>query len=95
MMMMMVVMMMIMIMMIMMMIMIIMMMMIIIIIIVIITVIRALAVPVLRYNFGIINWRIEEIEQIGRKTRKMLTMYKVHHPQADTDRLYAKRKGTS
>jgi len=26
-------------------------------------------------------------------TRKMLTMYKMHHPKADTDRLYVKRKG--
>ena len=39
-----------------------------------ITAIGALAVPVLRYSFGIINWRIEEIKQIDRKTRKMLTM---------------------
>ena len=57
-----------------------------------ITAIGALAVPVLRYSFGIINWRIEEIKQIDRKTRKMLTMYKMHHPKADTDRLYVKRK---
>jgi hypothetical protein len=57
-----------------------------------ITVIGALAVPVLRYSFGIINCRIEEIKQIDRKTRKMLTMYKMYHPKADTDRLYVKRK---
>jgi len=31
--------------------------------------IGALAVPVLKYCFGIINWRIEEIKQIDRKTR--------------------------
>ena len=57
-----------------------------------ITTIGALAVPVLRYSFCIINWRLEEIKQIDRKTRKMLTMYKVHHPKADIDRLYVKRK---
>jgi hypothetical protein len=57
-----------------------------------ITVIGALAVPVLRYSFGIINWRLEEIKQIDRKTKKMLTMYKMHHPKADIDRLYVKRK---
>jgi hypothetical protein len=57
-----------------------------------ITAIGALDVPVLRYGFGIINWRIEEIKQIDRKTRKMLTMYKMHHPKADIDRLYVKRK---
>jgi hypothetical protein len=54
--------------------------------------IGALAVPVLRYSFGIINWRIEEIKKIDRKTRKMLTMYKRHHAKADIDSLYVKRK---
>jgi len=39
-----------------------------------ITAIGALAVPVLRYSFGIINWRTEEIKKIDRKTRKMLTV---------------------
>jgi len=48
-----------------------------------ITAIGALAVPVLRYSFGIINWRIEEIKQIDKKTRKMLTMYKMHQRKAD------------
>ena len=57
-----------------------------------ITAVGALVVPVLRYSFGIINWRIAEIKQIDRKTRKMLTMYKMHHPKADVDRLYVKRK---
>jgi len=42
---------------------------------------EALAVPVLRYSFHIINWRIEEIKKTDRKTRKMLTMYKMHHPK--------------
>jgi hypothetical protein len=57
-----------------------------------ITAIGALAVPVLRYSFGIINCRIEEITKIDTKTRKILTMYKMHHPKADIDRLYVKRK---
>jgi len=57
-----------------------------------ITTIGALAVPVLRYSFDIINCRIEEIKQIDRKTRKMLTIHKMHHPKADIDRLYVKRK---
>ena len=56
-----------------------------------ITAIGALAVPVLRYIFGIINWKTEEIKRIDKKTRKMLTMYKMHHPKADIDRLYVKR----
>jgi DNA-directed RNA polymerase subunit L len=56
------------------------------------TAIGALVVPVLRYSFGIINWRLEEIKKIDRKTRKLLTMYKMHHPKADIDRLYVKTK---
>jgi hypothetical protein len=46
----------------------------------------------LRYSFGTINWRIEEIKQIDRKTKNVLTMYKMHHPKADTDKLFVKRK---
>jgi hypothetical protein len=47
---------------------------------------------IIRYSFGIINWRIEEIKQIDRKTRNLLTLYKIHQPKADIDRLYVKRK---
>jgi hypothetical protein len=56
-----------------------------------ITVIGALAVPVLRYSFGIINWRFEEIRKIDRKTKRVLTLYKMHNPKADIDRPYVKR----
>jgi DNA-binding transcriptional regulator LsrR (DeoR family) len=31
-------------------------------------------------------------KKIDKKTRKILTMYKVHYPKADIDRLYVKRK---
>jgi len=58
-----------------------------------ITAIGALAVPVLRCSFGIINWRTEGIKKIDRITRRMLAMYKMHHAKADIDRLYVKRKG--
>jgi hypothetical protein len=56
------------------------------------TTIGALAVLVLRYSFGIINWRTEDLKKIDIKTKKILTMYKMHHPKADIDRLYIKRK---
>ena len=39
-----------------------------------ITAIGALAVPVLRYSFGIINWKTEEIKKIDRETKKVLAM---------------------
>ena len=57
------------------------------------TAIGALAVPIFRYSFGMINWRIEEIKKKYRKTGKMLTVYKIHHPKADIGRLYVTRKG--
>jgi hypothetical protein len=56
-----------------------------------VTVIGAVVVPVLRYSFDIVNWRLEEIRKIDRKTRNALTLYKMHHPKADIDRLYLKR----
>jgi hypothetical protein len=55
-----------------------------------ITAIGGLGVAILRHTFGIINWRLEERDQ---KTRKILTMYKIHHQKPETVRLYVKRKG--
>ena len=57
-----------------------------------ITAVNTLAVPVLTYSFHIINWQLQEIKKLDRKTRKLLTMYKIHHPKADVDRLYISRK---
>jgi len=54
--------------------------------------IGSLAVPVLRYTFGIINWHQEAIQKLHRKTRKLLTIHGQHHPKADVDRLYVPRK---
>jgi hypothetical protein len=47
---------------------------------------------ILRYSFGIINWRLEDIKKIDGKTRKILTMYKIYHPKADIGSLSLKRK---
>ena len=57
-----------------------------------ITAIGALTAPVLRYSFGIINWRIEETKLIDKTTGKIPTMYKIDHSKADIDRLYVKSK---
>ena len=43
----------------------------------IITASGTFAVSVLRYRFGIINWGLEEITEIDRKTKKLLVMYKM------------------
>ena len=52
----------------------------------------SLAVQVLRYRFGIINWHQEELQKLDRKTRKLLTTHGQHHPKADVDCLYVPRK---
>jgi hypothetical protein len=54
--------------------------------------IGSLTVQILRYTFGIVNWHQEELQKLDRKTRKLLTIYKQHHPKADVDRLYVPRK---
>lgn len=54
--------------------------------------IGALAVPVLQYSFCILDWTLKELKDIDRKTRKLLTIHKMHHPRADVQRLYVSRK---
>ena len=55
------------------------------------TAINSWAVSVIRYGAGIIDWTKAELQQMDRKTRKLLTMYGAHHPKADIDRLYLRR----
>ena len=50
--------------------------------------INGLALPVLTYSFGVIHWGTTDLQQLDRRTRKLLTMHGVHHPSADVDRLY-------
>jgi hypothetical protein len=50
--------------------------------------IESLAVPVFKYNFGIITWHREKIRKLDRKTRKILTLDGQHNSRADIDRLY-------
>jgi len=53
--------------------------------------IGSLAIPELRYSFGIVNW-CQELQKLDRKTRKLLAIHGQHCPQADVDRLYVPRK---
>ena len=46
---------------------------------------------IFRYGAGFIDWKDSELKGIGRKTRKMMTMYGAFHPKSDMDRLYLKR----
>jgi len=49
--------------------------------------IGSLAVPVLRYSFGIITWHQAELKKLDQKTRKLLTIHGQHNTKADVDRL--------
>ena len=53
--------------------------------------INTYAIPVIRYTAGIVDWTGEEIKQLDRKTRKLITIYRGLHPRADVDRLYLPR----
>ena len=57
----------------------------------IISAINSRAVSIVRYGAGIIKWTKNELEELDRKTRKLMSMYGAQHPKADVDRLYLKR----
>ena len=54
--------------------------------------INSRAVSIIRYGAGIIEWTKAELEDMDRKTRKMLNIYHAMHPRADIDQLYWTRK---
>jgi len=54
--------------------------------------INSYAIPVLRYSAGIISWTQSDLDEIDRKTRKLMTIYKGLHPKSDVHRLYLPRK---
>ena len=39
-----------------------------------ITAINALAVPVILFSYGVIDWKLDEIQELDRMTRKQLCM---------------------
>ena len=57
-----------------------------------VTAINTWAVASFRYRARIIDRKESELNSVGRKTRKTLTMYGAMHPKNDVDRLYIKRK---
>ena len=42
----------------------------------------------IRYTAGIVDWTKAELENLNRKTRKLMTAHCTLHPQSDIDRLY-------
>ena len=50
----------------------------------IIKAINSWAVPVVRYTAGIIDWTQTELEDLDRKTRKLMSAHHALHPQSDS-----------
>ena len=50
------------------------------------------AVSLIRYRAGTIKWNKEELQELDRKSRKIMTMNKELHPRSDIARIYVPRK---
>jgi hypothetical protein len=51
-----------------------------------------LAIPVLRFCFGIFNLCQEELQKLDRKTTKLPTVHGQHYRKADIEHWYVTRK---
>ena len=58
----------------------------------IIKAINSWALPAVRYAAGIKNWKQAVLEDLDRKTRKLMSAHHALHPQSDEDRLYLPRQ---
>ena len=52
---------------------------------------NSFAVPILVPTIGILEWKIKELEDIDKRTRKILCMTGNFHGNSDVDRLYVQR----
>ena len=50
--------------------------------------INTLAVPVVLYSYGVIDWKLNEIQDLDKMTRKQLCMNQMLAKKADVDRIY-------
>ena len=46
----------------------------------------------IRYTADIVDWTIAELENLDRKTKKLMTAHHTLHPQSDIDRPYLLRR---
>ena len=49
-------------------------------------------VSLVRYLRPFLKWTREEVQQINKKTKKLMIKHKALHPRNDVDRLYVPRK---
>ena len=54
--------------------------------------INSWAVATVRYSAAILDWTQDEINDMDRKTRKLLKIYGAFHVKSNVNRLYMKRK---
>ena len=50
--------------------------------------INSCAIPILQYSAGIIDWTLEELQQLDRGTCKLLSLHGTFYCISDVDRLY-------
>ena len=49
-------------------------------------------VPLVRYSGPFLKWTRDELKQMDKRTRKLMTMHKALYPRDDVDRLYVSRE---
>ena len=52
---------------------------------------QPVAVLVIRYTAGVVNWTISEAAELDWLTQKQMTLFKALHPCSDIDHLYIPR----
>ena len=52
---------------------------------------NAYAIPVVSYTGDIIDWTTNDINELGKTTRKLLTVDKALHPKADIGPMYLEK----
>ena len=57
----------------------------------IIKAINTWAIPILRYSAAFLDWTINDLQEMDRRTRKLMTMHNALHPRSNVDRLYIPR----
>ena len=50
--------------------------------------IKTYAVPVVRYSATFLGWSRLQLEEIDRRTRKLLTMHNGFHPKINVEQFY-------
>ena len=50
------------------------------------------AISLLRYSAAFLDWKEAELEQMNRRTRKLMTMHRALNPKSNVARIYLSRK---